>query len=73
LFLGRGSRWHRVRRGRLAGVLETHGQVEQAEQLRRYGLEPDGSIAAAPDSDANTVVTPNPRASNVAAEHTGPQ
>jgi hypothetical protein len=32
----------------LAGVLEARGQMQQAERLRRYGLDPDGSIAAAP-------------------------
>jgi hypothetical protein len=36
----------------LADLLETHGQVEQAERMRSYGLNSDGSIASAPDSEA---------------------
>jgi len=36
---GHGDAW------RLADLLEQRGQGEEAERLRRFGLNPDGSIA----------------------------
>jgi hypothetical protein len=33
--------------GQLAGVLIRQGRGEEAEQLRRFGLNADGSIASA--------------------------
>jgi thioredoxin-like negative regulator of GroEL len=49
LFLGAAAAGTAYGVDRLAAVLEARGQMQQAERLRRYGLDPDGSIAAAPD------------------------